>query len=72
MDASGTGPNSMFQCEGLNTDYNEKCADATQFGDTDASTGTKGGNENKRDVDGYGIAVYVGSDGTEYRFCVVR
>ena len=71
MDAGCTGPNSEFQCEGFDTNYYEKRADATQLGDTYADTGTTGGNENQHYIDGGGVTVYVGSDGTKYRFCVI-
>ena len=71
MDGGCTGPNSELQCEGFDPNYYEKRADATQPGDTNADTGTTGGNENQHYIDGGGVTVYVGSDGTKYRFWVI-
>ena len=71
MDGGCAGRNSEHQREGLDTNYYEKRADATQLGDTNADTGTTGGNESQHHIDGGGVTVYVGSNGTEHQSGVI-
>ena len=71
MDAGCTGPDSKLQREGIDTDDYEGRANATHLSDLFADTGATGGNESKHYSDRDGVTVYVGPDGTKYRFCVI-